>query len=67
MSPTMPEPTPGLYADSCGTPYLASRHPKTGWHLHKNPATTAPETAYSKPDFSAAVNAGIFTFQPDTI
>ena len=63
----MPEPTPGLYKDSCGTPYLASRHPKTGWHLHKHPTTTAPETAYQKPDFSAAVNAGIFTFQPDTI
>ena len=63
----MPEPTPGLYADTCGTPYLASRHPKTGWHLHKHPTTTAPETAYSKPDFSAAVNAGIFTFHPDTI
>jgi hypothetical protein len=60
---TMPEPQPGRYLDSCGTLYEATRHPKNGWHLRKNPAATEKETAYPKPDFPAAVNAGIFTYQ----
>ena len=62
----MSDPQPGLYCDSCGTPYEATRHPKTGWWLTKQARRTGnePPAAYPKPDFPAAVAAGIFTPLP---
>ena len=60
MSPS-PEPRPGLYADSCGTHYHATRHPKTGWWLDK---CGSPQPPYQRPDFNAAVLAGLFIFLP---
>ena len=58
-----PEPKPGRYRDSCYTAYEATKHPKTGWWLRKA-GSLFP--AFSKPDFPAAVNAGLFIFQPET-
>jgi len=60
MSP-MPEPQPGRYLDRCGTPYEASRDKQARWWVKK--LTTKEPVAYPKPDFPAAVNAGIFTYQ----
>jgi hypothetical protein len=63
MSPATPAPLPGRFVDSCGTAYDATLHPKTGWRIRK---ISSHWPAYSKPDFEAAVNAGIFVFQPET-
>lgn len=63
-----PEPQPGIYLDSIGTRYAAQLHPKTGWWIQKMTGENGrPPAAYQKPDFVAACNAGIFTFQPETI
>ena len=64
MSPA-PPPTPGLYPDSCGAPYAATLHPKTGWWLQKRgrrPFGGPDPPPFQRPDFPAAVHAGLFTF-----
>ena len=67
MSPT-PEPATGLYLDSCGTRYMATHEKKTGWWLQKQPAFgCAGPATFQKPDFPAAVLAGVFTKSSDTI
>ena len=60
-----PEPTPGLYRDSTGTHYQATKKAKTGWHLEKLPARE-PSAAFPREDFPEAVKRGIFTYQPET-
>lgn len=68
MNTTLPEPRPGLYADSCGTHYLTRLDKKTGWWLQKQvPPGGWPAKPFQRPDFPAAVNAQIFIFQTDTI
>lgn len=55
---------PGPYADSCGTPYAATKHSKTGWWLQKlsyMPFDGPAPAAFQYPDFEAAVNTGRFT------
>lgn len=58
------KPLPGIYKDSCGTPYRASYAPKTGWWLQKQ--GVRPSESFQKPDFEVAVAAGIFTYQTET-
>ena len=66
MSPSLPPPLPGRYVDSCGTPYAATLHPKTGWWLQRRPgAPGRPSAPFQRPDFPASVAAGLFTRQPD--
>ena len=66
MSPT-PEPQPGRYLDSSGTPYEATHHKKLGWHIQKMSGERGrPPAPYQKPDFAASVCAGIFTKSPET-
>ena len=65
MKPTTLEPLTGLYLDSIGTRYRATAHPKLGWFIQKLTGTPGrPSDSYAKPDFPAAVNAGIFHFDP---
>lgn len=68
MSPSIPEPAPGRYLDSCGTMYTALKVTKTGvWWLQKLPTGNDPELrpAYQKTDFPAAVNAQRFIYSPE--
>ena len=66
MSPT-PEPRAGIYLDSSGTRYLATHEKRTGWWLTKQPNPgNEPPAPFQKPDFQAAVMAGVFTYSPET-
>ena len=67
MSPT-PEPPQGLYLDSCRTRYLATQERRTGrWSIQKQTGERGRPTApFECPDFPASVNAGIFTYAPET-
>ena len=68
MSPS-PEPRPGIYLDSCGTRYLATQEKRTGcWRIQKQTGEKGrPPAAFECPDFIARVNAGIFTYSPESL
>ena len=67
MSPT-PEPRAGLYLDSIGTRYLATHEKRTGWWIQRQTGEKSrPPAPFQRPDFAASVNAGVFTYSPDSI
>lgn len=59
-----PAPLPGLYRDSCGTVYRATHDRRSGWWLEKMALKLRPLHAwpgpFQRPDFEAAVCAGLF-------
>ena len=60
-----PTPTPGTYADSCGTRYLARLDKRSGWWLHKQPAPGRPAAEpFQCPGFVENVARQIFTLIP---
>ena len=58
-------PTPGHYADSLGTRYLARLDRRSGWWLTKlkPPGDYQPEP-FSCPGFPSNVSKGLFTLIP---
>ena len=57
----MTEPQPGLYADTSGTPYEATRDKKGLFWLKKLGPRAHQGSPYPKPDFASSVHAGTFT------
>ena len=63
---TPADPQPGLYADTSGTPYEATRDKRGLYWLKKLGRNAHSSSPYPKPDFASSVQAGTFTFQLPT-